>query len=63
MEAPGMTYKTLRDEIAIAALVVFMRVPSLTPEQISANAYIMADAMLEARESSSPASPTTTIKS
>jgi hypothetical protein len=64
MEAPGMTYKTLRDEIAIEALVAIINRGDLDTEMdvmpYCKDAYTIADAMLEARESSSTESPTGT---
>ena len=60
---PGMTYKTLRDEIAIAVMMAMLSGPPRGIEQadlMAAKAYRWADAMLEARESSSTESPTRT---
>ena len=53
MEAPGMTYKTLRNEIAIAVMVAMLTAPPMGFEQadmMAAKAYRWADAMLKARE-------------
>ena len=51
------TYKTLRDEIAIAAMAVMLRNdPALVTTRLEGmkdlawNAYLMADAMIAARE-------------
>jgi hypothetical protein len=65
MEAPGMTYKTLRDEIAIEVLKFILNMPAEkfakpTRMQVCNVAYLWADAMLKARESSSTESPTRT---
>ena len=63
MEAPGMTYKTLRDQIAMAALI---STPGWMQDLIehypetARRCYLLADAMLKARESSSTESPTRT---
>jgi hypothetical protein len=57
METPELTYKTLRDEIAIAAMQVLMQdYPGDQDETyLAAEAYRMADSMLKARESNSTA--------
>ena len=61
MEAPGMTYKTLRDEIAIAALTGLFADPQVRAYSTLAKlSYQIADAMLKARESSYSESPTRT---
>ena len=62
---PGMTYKTLRDEIAIAAMQGDMGnnkgMWANNPDKVAIERYYqIADAMLEARESSSTESPTRT---
>ena len=58
---PGMTYKTLRDEIAIAALTGLLADPQGGPASALVKlSYQIADWMLEARESSSTESPTRT---
>ena len=54
------TYKTLRDEIAIAAMVCMLQEDKYPPRQTAREAYAMADWMLTARESSSTESPTRT---
>ena len=53
-------YRTLRDEIAIAAMACMMQLDKYLPEQTATMAYRFADAMLEARKSSSTASQTRT---
>jgi hypothetical protein len=59
MEAPGMMYKTMRDEIAIEALKVLLAVDSsmlsrkTTAHLICMAAYGWADTMLKVRELSS----------
>ena len=65
---PGMTYKTLRDEIAIAAMQGDMGnnngMWANNPDKVAIERYYqIADAMLEARESSSMASQTPTSNS
>jgi hypothetical protein len=57
METPELTYKTLRDEIAIAAMQILMQdYPGDQDETyLAAEAYRMADSMLKARESNSTA--------
>ena len=56
MEAPGMMYKTMRDEIAIEALKVLLTVDSsmlsrkTTAHLICMAAYGWADTMLKVRE-------------
>ena len=61
---PGMTYKTLRDEIAMAALTGLLADPiTLAKFGTAKLAYQLADWMLEARESSSMASRTQTSNS
>ena len=64
MEVPGMTYKTLRDEIAMAALTGLLAHPITMANFGTAKlAYQLADWMLKARESSSTESPTRTSNS
>ena len=64
MEVPGMTYKTLRDEIAMAALTGLLADPITMANFGTAKlAYQLADWMLKARESSSTESPTRTSNS
>ena len=65
---PGMTYKTLRDEIAIAAMQGDMGnnngMWGNDPDKVAIERYYqIADAMLEARESSSTASTIRTTNS
>jgi hypothetical protein len=62
METPGLTYKTLRDEIAIATLQgTFVGNPDFWwadvpwSLEICQKAYQWADSMLKARESNSTA--------
>ena len=65
---PGMTYKTLRDEIAIEVLRFLLAMPAEkfekpTMSQVCNVAYLWADTMLKARESSSTESLTPTSNS
>ena len=50
MDHEGATYKTLRDEVAIAAMVVMLQSHGPSQADIAKQAYRMADAMLKARE-------------
>ena len=49
-ECPDATYKTLRDEIAIAAMIELMRRRTYSMPELTERAYVWADAMLKARE-------------
>ena len=53
MDHEGATYKTLRDEIAMAglsALTAWMQDRIETYPEMARRCYLMADAMLKARE-------------
>jgi hypothetical protein len=55
------TYRTLRDEIAIAAMACILQVKTYKSKRLLAlDAYQLADAMMEARQSNSTESPTRT---
>jgi hypothetical protein len=59
METPELTYKTLRDEIAIATLAAIISRGDLDKDMnvmpYCRDAYLIADAMMIARESNSTA--------
>lgn len=65
MEQPGARYKTLRDEIAIAAMgsVLVNKVrlfeSAKNREQVCRETYKWADTMLEASNSTASQTPTT----
>ena len=63
MEQPGARYKTLRDEIAIAAMVAIISRGDLDTEMdvmpYCLDAYTIADSMLEASNSTASQTPTT----
>ncbi len=68
METPAVTYKTLRDEIAIEVLRFLLAMPAEkfekpTMSQVCNVVYLWADTMLKARESSSTESLTPTSNS
>ena len=50
MEAPGMTYKTLRDEIAMVVLAAILPDTCLSEGDMTKVSYRLADEMLKARE-------------